>query len=90
VNYHRPCYFAVDTIDAKGKIKKTYPHNQIKTPWQRLQSIPNYALHLKPGLTAQNLAQQASSMSDNEAAKRVQQSRKLLFLSINRRSNTAA
>ncbi len=90
LNFHRPCYFALDTIDAKGKIKKTYPRNQIQTPWQRLQSIPNYALHLKPGLTPQNLAQQASSMSDNEAAKRVQQSRKLLFLSINRRSNTAA
>ncbi len=90
LNFHRPCYFAVDTIDAKGKIKKTYPHNQIKTPWQRLQSIPNYTLHLNPGVTAQSLEQQASAMSDNEAAKRVQQARKLLFLSINRRSNTAA
>jgi len=90
LNFHRPCYFAVDTIDAKGKIKKTYPHSQIKTPWQRLQSIPNYALHLKPRITPQNLEQQASAMSDNEAAKRVQKSRRLLFLSINRRSNTAA
>ncbi len=90
LNFHRPCYFAVDTIDAKGKIKKTYPHAQIKTPWQRLQSIPDYALHLKPGITPANLEQQASAMSDNEAAKRVQQSRKLLFLSINRRSKTAA
>jgi len=84
LNFHRPCYFAVDTVDAKGKIKKTYPHNQIKTPWQRLQSVPHYALHLKPGITATNLEQQACAMSDNEAAKRVQESRKLLFLSINR------
>jgi transposase InsO family protein len=90
LNFHRPCYFAVDTIDAKGKIQKTYPHNQIKTPWQRLQSIPNYTLHLKPGITAQHLEQQASAMSDNDAAQRVQKSRKLLFLSINRRSKTAA
>jgi len=90
LNFHRPCYFAVDTVDAKGKIKKTYPHDQIKTPWQRLQSIPNYPLHLKPGITPKNLERQASAMSDNEAAKRVQQSRKLLFLSINRRSKTAA
>ena len=32
LNFHRPCYFAVDTIDAKGKIQKTYPHDQIMTP----------------------------------------------------------
>jgi hypothetical protein len=25
LNFHRPCYFAVDTVDAKGKIRKTYP-----------------------------------------------------------------
>jgi hypothetical protein len=90
LNFHRPCYFPVDTVDAKGKIKKTYPHNQIKTPWQRLQSIPKYPLYLKPGITPENLEQQANAMSDNQAAKRVQQSRRLLFLSINRRSKTAA
>jgi transposase InsO family protein len=39
LNFHRPCYFAVDTIDAKGKVRKTYPHEQIMTPWEKLQSI---------------------------------------------------
>ncbi len=29
LNFHRPCYFAVEEIDAKGKIRKTYPHDQI-------------------------------------------------------------
>jgi transposase InsO family protein len=33
LNFHRPCCFAVDKIDAKGKIRKTYPQNQI---WRRL------------------------------------------------------
>jgi hypothetical protein len=27
LKFHRPRYFALDTIDAKGKIKKTYPHD---------------------------------------------------------------
>jgi hypothetical protein len=90
LNFHRPCYFALDAIDAKGKIKKTYPHELIKTPFQRLQSVKDYALYLKPGITPKGLEHQAAAMSDNEAAKQVQQARRLLFQSINRRSKSAA
>jgi hypothetical protein len=90
LNFHRPCYFAVDKIDAKGKIRKTYPHDQIMTPWERLQSIPNYQTLLKPSITDLSLEQQAHAMSDNDAAKQVQMGRKLLFQSINRRSKSAA
>ena len=90
LNFHRPCYFAVDKIDAKGKIRKTYPHDQIKTPWDRLQSIPDYQIHLKSGITSQRLEHEANAISDNDAAKQVQQARKLLFQSINRRSKSAA
>ena len=90
LNFHRPCYFAVDKIDAKGKIRKTYPHDQIKTPWDRLQSIPDYQIHLKSGITSQRLEHEAHAMSDNAAAKQVQQARKLLFQSFNRRSKSAA
>jgi transposase InsO family protein len=90
LNFHRPCYFAIDKIDPKGKIRKTYPHDQIKTPWERLKSIPGFDDHLILGVTATALEHQANAMSDNEAAKRVQQTRKLLFQSINRRSKSAA
>ena len=90
LNFHRPCYFAVDKADAKGKIRKTYPHDQIMTPWERLKSIPGYETYLKPGITSQSLDQQANAMSDNDAARQVQKARKLLFQSINRRSNSAA
>lgn len=90
LNFHRPCYFAVDKVDAKGKIQKTYPHHQIMTPWERLQAIPNYSDHLKHGVTCQTLEQAANAMSDNDAALQVQQARKRLFLSLNRRSKLAA
>jgi len=90
LNFHRPCYFSVDQIDIKGKIRKTYPHDQITTPWERLKSIPDFRAYLKPGLTQEFLERQANAMSDNEAAKQVQQARKLLFQSINRRSKSAA
>ena len=90
LNFHRPCYFAVDTIDAKGKIRKTYPHDQIMTPWERLKTIPAYEIDLKPGLSPHSLEHEANAMSDNEAASKVQQARKRLFQSINRRSKSAA
>ena len=90
LNFHRPRYFAVDSMDAKGKIKKTYPHNQIATPYERLQSIHDYRSHLRSGVNPENLSQLASALSDNEAAKQVQEAKKRLFQSFNRRSKVAA
>jgi hypothetical protein len=90
LNFHRPCFFAVDTTDAKGKVRKTYPHEQITTPWERLKAIPDYETFLKDGITAQALELQANAMSDNAAAKKVQLARKQLFQSFNRRSKSAA
>ncbi len=90
LNFHRPCYFAVDKIDGKGKVRKTYPHDQIMTPWERLKSIANYATFLKDGITSHALELQANAMSDNAAAKQVQLSRTKLFQSFNRRSKSAA
>ena len=90
LNFHRPCYFAVDRVDAKGKVRKTYPPDQIMTPWERLQTVVDYANHLKPGITVQTLEHQAGSMSDNDGALQVQKARKRLFQSINRRSKLAA
>jgi transposase InsO family protein len=90
LNFHRPCYFALDTIDEKGKIRKTYPFDQIMTPWERLKATPDYQNYLKPGFTSQSLEHQANLMSDNDAAQQVQQARKRLFQSINRRAKAAA
>ena len=90
LNFHRPCYFAVDEIDAKGKIRKTYPHDQIMTPWERLKTIPSYENYLKPGITIESLEHAANVISDNDAARQVQDARKRLFQSINRRSKSAA
>jgi hypothetical protein len=90
LNFHRPCYFAIDKVDAKGKIRKTYPHDQIMTPWDRFKSVPNFEDYLKPGNTFQALERQANAMSDNDAAKKVQKARRLLFHSINRCGKNAA
>lgn len=90
LNFHRPCYFAVESIDAKGTIKKTYPQNQIMTPYDRLQSTPGYPHHLRPGVTPETLEHLATTLSDNQAAKYLQESRTQLVHSFNRRSRVAA
>jgi transposase InsO family protein len=85
LNFHRPCYFAVDTVDARGRIRKTYPSEQIMTPWDRLRSIPDFEQYLKPGITAQSLSDTAMTMTDSQAAQQLQDMRRSLFASFRRK-----
>ena len=90
LNFHRPCFFALEKIGLKGKIIKTYPHDQIMTPWDRLQRSENFGQYLKPGVTAEALNEQAMHLTDSQAAAQLQKARKLLFQSLNRRSKSVA
>ena len=33
LNYHRPCYFPSEEVDAKGKVRKRYRRQDIMTPY---------------------------------------------------------
>jgi len=55
------------------------------TPYEKLKSLPDADLFLKPGLSFQSLDDIAYAISDNEAAKRLQEARHLLFESIDER-----
>lgn len=90
VNFHRPCFFAVDITDAKGRIRKTYPLDQIMTPLDRLKALPQANTYLKHGVTLATLSAVAAQMTDNQAAERLNAARTQLFQSIFRRSKTAA
>lgn len=90
VNFHRPCYFAIDEVDAKGKIRKRYPHALIMTPFDKLNTLPPLSFNLRPGITLASLDRQARQMTDNEAAKALTDARSKLFRSIHRRSKAAA
>lgn len=90
LNFHRPCFFAVEQLDAKGKIRRHYPQDQIMTPFEKLKSLPNIPAHLKPSITLQSLEHIARQMSDNQAAQQLSIARTQLFQSIYRRSKTAA
>ena len=89
VNLHRPSLFAKEVIDAKGKVKKTYPHELAQTPLEKLASLPDIAKQLRSGITIANLQDLAKAQSDLEAANALNIARLKLFESFNRRPKTA-
>jgi hypothetical protein len=60
------------------------------TPFEKLTALDNVEMHLRPGITLETLRRQAASMSDNDAAARLNEARSQLFLSIHKRSRNAA
>jgi hypothetical protein len=76
-NYHRPCSFATNVIDQKGKIKKKY--DTFMTPYAKLCSLEKYEQHLKPGIAPGSLATIAAARSDNECAEKMQIAKSKLF-----------
>ena len=94
LNFHRPCLFATDLLDAKGKIKKHYQQQDIMTPFDKLTTVlhsaPEPSTLLKPGITLASLDAIASAMTDNESAERLKHAKAQLFRTINSRSRPAA
>lgn len=60
------------------------------TPLEKLLALPSADTFIKPGVTLDALKAQARALSDNDAAKRLNEARQRLFLSINKRSRSAA
>jgi len=82
LNFHRPCYFAEITIDAKGKEKKIYPYRSMMTPYDKLKSLPNAIDYLKPDMSFEVLDKQMLAMSDLQAAKSMKLAQSELFRQI--------
>ena len=73
LNYHRPCGFATVEVGDNGKRRRRYRLQDYRTPYEKLLSLDNWESHLKPGIRAAFLEQQARRMSDTECALRMQQ-----------------
>ncbi|MFW6111986.1 MAG: integrase [Chloroflexota bacterium] len=84
INFHRPCFFPVAVVDRKGKVRKTYPYEEVKTPYEKLKSLPKAEDHLRPGVSFQSLDAIAYQMSDNEFAERMVKARFDLFQEIHK------
>ena len=90
VNFHRPCFFAVSVINHRGKVEKTYPYQEMMTPYEKLKSLSEEQSYLKAGVTLQQLDDIANQMSDNEFAERMVKARSNLFQHISRHLNRGA
>ena len=77
LNFHRPCGFATDYTDTKGKIKKKY--ETYMTPYEKLVSLPDYEQYLKPDVSATSLALISKEQSDNESGQKMQNAKSKLF-----------
>jgi predicted DNA-binding transcriptional regulator AlpA len=77
LNYHRPCGYATDKVDARGKIVKKY--DLYMPPYMKLISIPEVEKYLRTSVTLEKLKEIASKQSDNECATKMQEAKKKLF-----------
>ena len=79
INYHKPCAFATDIVDKRGKVKKVYKQENYQTPYEKFKSLPNATQYLKKGITFEKLDEIAMKHTDNEMARIVQEERRKLF-----------
>ena len=80
LNYHRPCAYAENRIDAKGKVRKKYV--QWMTPYEKLKSLNNSKQYLKDEFTFKELDKIAYAESDNDFAIKIKKIKKKIFKKI--------
>jgi transposase InsO family protein len=82
INYHRPSAQAEVQIDAKGRKRRLY--KQWQTPFEKLLSLDRPQQFLRAGLSIGALKRVAATMSDTEAARRMQLAKNSMFEQIRR------
>jgi transposase InsO family protein len=82
LNFHRPCGQPQRIVDPRGKEK--YVYRRYATPWEVFRELlragPEPPRYLKPALRLPDLEQIAQAHSDTEAARRMQEAKRKLFL----------
>lgn len=77
LNFHRPCGFATERVDDRGKIVKVY--DIYLTPYEKLISLPDFERYLKKDVSKESLEQISMKESDNECGKKLQEAKQKLF-----------
>jgi len=91
LNLHRPCMFASDTVNAKGKVTKRYRNDDVKTPLAALKQLCAKGLaKLKEGVTLAALQARADTQTDLAAAKEMQRAKAELFELFNAKRSCSA
>lgn len=79
INFHRPCHFPTIETDAKGKQRTRYRQQDMKTPYEKLRSLPEAENYLRDGISFEQLDRLATKHSDFDAWEQMQQARGQLF-----------
>lgn len=87
VNYHRPSFFPIRTINKKGKQITKYPYKMMMTPYEKLKSLEQAEEYLKVGNNFTKLDENWKKISDNKAAEKLNEAREKLFEQINEQEN---
>ena len=82
LNYHRPCFFPRVEFDDRGRQRKRYRYEDLMTPYDKLRSLPDAEQYLREGIIFERLDERAFEISDNEAARRLNQAREQMFHAI--------
>jgi transposase InsO family protein len=80
LNFHRPCGFATVSWDQRGKRQRKYKAEDYRTPFEKLQSLPEAEQFLKPGVSLAELDQRALAISDTACAIRMNAAKTKLLL----------
>ena len=91
LNFHRPCGQPERIVDQRGKEKFVY--KRYATPWETLrtleQALPPGQSYLQPAVSIPELDRIAQTCSDTEAARRMQEAKRKLFLGFRQERLTA-
>lgn len=81
LNLHRPCLFGTEVPDPRkpGRTRRVHRQGDVMTPLEKLLALPDAQSFLREGISLDELRQQAGSMSDIEAARRVRRARDKLM-----------
>ena len=79
LNFHRPCLFATERVDAKGKVRRTYRRDDVLTPLEKLKSLPGAARFLRESASFNALDRAAAAQTDLQAAQALNRARDELF-----------
>src|SRR3989338_7122736 len=80
-NIQTPMLISTDPAFFQRQLSMTkkYRYENMMTPYEKLKSLPNAAVHLRPGLSFDKLDAIALSITDDEAATRLQEAKTKLF-----------
>ncbi len=59
------------SLDERGKRQRKYKIEDYRTPFEKLQSLPEGESFLKPGLSLRELEKRSLAISDTECARRM-------------------